>query len=112
VQGAAEHRDPSPHFDTAWYLAYYPDVAASKTNPLIHYLLHGVKEGRHARPSEMIIGEVTDTALCCHKKSRAAGETALFVTHAPDGKLRAYVRYYLEALSHHGIRPVTDSCFR
>jgi GT2 family glycosyltransferase/glycosyltransferase involved in cell wall biosynthesis len=38
VSGAAEGRDPNPAFDTVAYLAEHPDVAASRCNPLIHYL--------------------------------------------------------------------------
>jgi hypothetical protein len=33
-------------FDTGDCLAHYPDVAASGADPLIHYLQHGVHEGR------------------------------------------------------------------
>lgn len=35
-------------FDTKLYLDMYPDIAASKVNPLVHYLKHGRKEGRLA----------------------------------------------------------------
>src|SRR5215471_13091434 len=38
--GAAEGRNPSPHFSTVGYLDRYPDVAATGTNPLLHYLQH------------------------------------------------------------------------
>jgi lipopolysaccharide biosynthesis protein len=114
--GAANFRDPSPFFDSAWYLAYYSDVAASGMNPLVHYLRHGAKEGRHARPSEIVLGEVTDAALFCRKTPRAAGEIALFVTHAPEGGLRPHVQHHLMALRRHGISPVlivaTDAEFR
>jgi lipopolysaccharide biosynthesis protein len=104
--GSVGYHDPGPCFDTAWYLAYYCDVAAAGINPLVHYLRHGAKESRHARPSEIVIGEVTDAALCCRKLPRAAGEIALFVTHSPDGRLKPHVRHYLEALRRHGISPV------
>jgi lipopolysaccharide biosynthesis protein len=106
TKGAAEYRDPSPRFDTAWYLAYYSDIAATGPNPLVHYLRHGVKEGRHARPSEIVVGEVTDAALLCRKRPCASGEITLFVTHSPDGKLKPHVRHYLEALRRHGMSPV------
>jgi lipopolysaccharide biosynthesis protein len=114
--GAAGYRDPGPCFDTAWYLAYYSDVAASGINPLVHYVRHGSKEGRHARPTEIVLGEVTDAALSCRKAPSAAGEIALFVTHAPEGRLKPHVQYYLEALRRHGVSPVlivaTDGEFR
>ncbi|MBN1121879.1 MAG: hypothetical protein JXJ17_12425 [Anaerolineae bacterium] len=37
-------------FDRAWYLQTYPDVAAQRINPIRHYLLHGVDEGRNPNP--------------------------------------------------------------
>lgn len=33
-------------FDTRAYLDLYPDVRSSQTNPLLHYIVHGSKEGR------------------------------------------------------------------
>jgi hypothetical protein len=42
--GWKEGRDPSAHFDTLGYLAANPDVAG--WNPLDHYLLNGIYEGR------------------------------------------------------------------
>jgi hypothetical protein len=40
----------SEYFDVDWYLAHYPDVAASGMNPAEHYLLFGGKEGRLPGP--------------------------------------------------------------
>jgi hypothetical protein len=36
--GAAEGRDPNPHFDSDWYLERNPDVAVAGANPLSHYI--------------------------------------------------------------------------
>jgi len=47
---AFEGRDPSPHFDSDWYLTQNPDVAARKINPLMHYLTYGGFEGRDPSP--------------------------------------------------------------
>jgi hypothetical protein len=33
-------------FDTRGYLSLYPDVRDAGTNPLLHYILHGRREGR------------------------------------------------------------------
>ena len=33
-------------FDADWYLKQYPDVAAAKLDPALHYLRHGASEGR------------------------------------------------------------------
>jgi hypothetical protein len=49
--GAQGGADPSPLFSTKSYLSRYPDVAAAKMNPLVHYLFHGVEEGRLAAAS-------------------------------------------------------------
>lgn len=58
--GAAEHyfrigarllRDPSPEFNTSYYLSANPDVAASAWNPLLHYIVHGRNEGRRCLPA-------------------------------------------------------------
>lgn len=48
--------NPSPRFDSAWYLQRYPDVKTLGLNPLVHYLRFGRDEGRlpfhGAQPSE------------------------------------------------------------
>jgi len=44
--GAAEGRNPSPHFDTRFYLESHPDVAAAGVNPLVHFVKFGKEEGR------------------------------------------------------------------
>jgi hypothetical protein len=42
--------DPHPLFDTKWYLAANPDVAASGCNPLLHYATTGYRERRDPHP--------------------------------------------------------------
>jgi glycosyltransferase involved in cell wall biosynthesis len=37
---------PNPYFDPGFYLASNQDVARAGVNPLLHYVLHGDKEGR------------------------------------------------------------------
>lgn len=37
-------------FDAAWYLATYPDIAATGIDPIAHYLDHGAAEGRDPSP--------------------------------------------------------------
>jgi hypothetical protein len=39
--------DPSPSFDTTYYLAANPDVQELGLNPLFHYLKYGIVEQRH-----------------------------------------------------------------
>ena len=50
AHGAAERRDPGPHFDTDHYLRMYPDIAGNGMNPLLHYLQAGWAEGRSIHP--------------------------------------------------------------
>lgn len=38
--------NPSPEFDTGWYLERYNDVKMNGMNPLAHYILFGMKENR------------------------------------------------------------------
>ena len=40
----------SPLFDAQWYLTSNPDVAEAKSDPVLHYLLHGYREGRSPGP--------------------------------------------------------------
>jgi hypothetical protein len=42
--------NPSPLFDTKYYLGVYADVASSHVNPLLHYLSCGRREGRSCLP--------------------------------------------------------------
>jgi capsular polysaccharide biosynthesis protein len=44
--GWKEGRDPSRQFSTTRYLRKYPDVAKAGLNPLLHYVEHGLGEGR------------------------------------------------------------------
>lgn len=48
--GAGEGRDPSPLFDTSYYLEINRDVAENGINPLLHFVLFGELEGR--RPGD------------------------------------------------------------
>jgi glycosyltransferase involved in cell wall biosynthesis len=41
---------PNPYFDTAWYLAQNPDIAAAGVNPLLHYHAFGEAAGRDPAP--------------------------------------------------------------
>jgi len=43
--GAAEKADPSPFFETAYYLETYPAARHVEVNPLTHYLSTGAKLG-------------------------------------------------------------------
>ena len=51
--GWAEERTPSAWMDTTAYLQAYPDVAAAGMDPLLHYLVHGIHEGRTIVATDM-----------------------------------------------------------
>jgi GT2 family glycosyltransferase/glycosyltransferase involved in cell wall biosynthesis len=48
--GGATGYDPSPLFDSDWYLDTYPDVAAAGVNPLMHYVTVGGATGYDPSP--------------------------------------------------------------
>jgi hypothetical protein len=48
LMGWKQRLNPSARFDTAFYWDSYSDVRQLGANPLVHYLLHGQKEGRLA----------------------------------------------------------------
>lgn len=45
-QGGKQGFNPAPWFDSRWYLKHYTDVQQAGINPLLHYLQHGLAEGR------------------------------------------------------------------
>jgi hypothetical protein len=49
--------NPSPRFDTRFYIERYRDVRESRSNPLTHYMIHGRDEGRLATRSGRIFRE-------------------------------------------------------
>lgn len=49
VEGWREGLNPSPEFNTAFYLNQYPDVRQMGINPLAHYIRKGRPEGRLPR---------------------------------------------------------------
>lgn len=49
--------NPSPRFDTRFYIERYRDVRESRSNPLTHYMIHGRHEGRLATRSGRIFRE-------------------------------------------------------
>lgn len=47
--GGFDGLDPSPGFDSRWYLSKNSDVRAAGVNPLVHYIRYGEQEGRFPR---------------------------------------------------------------
>ena len=38
-------------FDAARYVSFYPDVAAAGVDPALHFIRHGIAEGREPNPA-------------------------------------------------------------
>jgi len=66
--GWREGLNPNALFDTRYYLAHNPDVAAARIDPLLHYETYGWKEGRD--PSAAFS---TDKYLSAYADVKAAG---------------------------------------
>jgi GT2 family glycosyltransferase len=49
--GWTQGRNPSPTFESSYYLDQYVDIAESGSNPFLHYVLFGRKEGRRCAPA-------------------------------------------------------------
>ena len=45
-QGGKQGLNPAPWFDSRWYLKQHKDVQQAGINPLVHYVQHGISEGR------------------------------------------------------------------
>ncbi len=61
--GASAGNDPSPIFSTRHYLSTYADVGTLHLNPLLHYLMDGIYEGRSIDPPIAILEETWRTGF-------------------------------------------------
>lgn len=66
-RGWREGRNPSPDFDTAFYLKVSPDIRDAGMNPFLHYVKAGMAENRPAHPQgrvrrteEMVVREAEE----------------------------------------------------
>lgn len=50
ARGVELGTNPSPRFDTTYYIKINPDVIQSSLHPLLHYVSHGKREGRSCLP--------------------------------------------------------------
>lgn len=76
--GGREGRRAGPLFNTQWYLASNPDVAAGHLNPLVHFHLAGAREGRTGWTSGDLLSwlapAVRDPSSALARTSRPPGE--------------------------------------
>lgn len=95
---------PSPRFDAPWYLARYPTIAALGINPVIHYVTSGIREGLRIRGLPQEGSGAASAAMVCLKRTPRLGRrTALFITHAPNGRIKGHVGPYLQAFAKQGV---------
>ncbi|HTI67988.1 MAG TPA: glycosyltransferase [Caulobacteraceae bacterium] len=111
TQGAKAMRDPSPGFDAAWYAECHPECRPDAgADPLAHFLLVGRAAGFSPSPHrrEPAGRPVSDARIETLKELQPVeGRTvALFVAHAPEGRLKPNVAPYLAALDAAGVRVV------
>lgn len=87
-------------FDAEWYLNEYPDVARSGLSPAEHYNSVGRLLGRAPSPVSGL-----DVRHVVAKKTRfsTCDEVALFVTHAPGGRLKPHGLPYMKLLKGTGL---------
>jgi len=82
-EGAALGFNPSASFNTQGYLDLYPDVAASKINPLLHYLRSGKREKRSPNVASCadVVSEIMRHNASQFTRLDSSKKTVLLVTH-------------------------------
>ncbi|WP_174300800.1 glycosyltransferase [Caulobacter sp. S45] len=102
AHGQEEGRRPSPRFDPAFYLRQLPPDDPGRAAPLTHFLTSGAVRGMKPAPDiQDLAGEPVEWAELRALKAWTGPpgrDTALFVTHAPDGRLKPHVAAHLDAL--------------
>ncbi len=95
--GEREGLKPNKDFDPTWYAKTYPDTVADQSSPFLHYLRHGRLEGRRQNSTDGS-RDLDEAEIQILKEAKPAKELALFVTHAPAGKIKPHVPVYISAL--------------
>jgi hypothetical protein len=106
--------DPSGLFDAGWYLTQNPDVAATGIDPFVHYLRHGLVEGRDPSPlfdSKWYLAQNPNVApqgsirssLSSPRASRRMDPNPLFDTkwywaQNPDVAVQAPIRSFITSI--------------
>ncbi len=100
--GGGEGRRPSPRFDPDFYLRQLPQDEPGRAAPLTHFLTQGARRGLKPAPDMLEMAgepvEWADIGVLKAWTGSTAREVALFVTHAPQGRLKPHVRAHIEAL--------------
>lgn len=103
--GCKNNYNPSPQFDTAWYLEKNDDVRKKGINPLVHYIKSGRKEKRLPNPS-FDIKKVDDyTAILYSGLFDEEWFSEYYSINDPSVDL---VMYYLNDYLNYGLNPSPD----
>ena len=105
VSGWRNNLNPSPAFNTKWYLGRYPDVKKNGINPLVHYILYGEKEGR--QPSPSFDDETTDPYLVILRSGRFDDEW-FAKYYSLEGAGVNLIRYYIDYYLVYGLNPTPN----
>lgn len=77
--------NPSPNFDTLWYLKQYPDVEKEGYNPFVHYIKYGKKAGFLSK-----IYDFDEIPQCNLKKSIRGKFNYLFLINDSSNELKQH----------------------
>ncbi len=103
--GCEKNYNPTPHFNTAWYLEKNPDVKKSGMNPFVHYIMHGRKEGRAPNQS-FDIKKLDDYRVIQY--SGLFDEEWFSKYYSLNWSKVDLVRYYINDYLNYGLNPSTD----
>lgn len=103
--GCNKNYNPSPQFDTAWYLEKYNDVKKSGMNPFVHYIEYGRKEGRLPN-SSFNIQKVDDYSAILH--SGLFDEEWFSQYYSLNRNSVNLVIYYMNDYLNYGLNPSPD----
>ena len=103
--GYKENYNPSPIFDTAWYLKEYPDIKKSGINPFVHYIKSGRKEGRLPNPT-FNIKKLDDYATILY--SGLFDDTWFSEYYSVNRFSVNLVKYYIDEYLNYGLNPSPD----
>ena len=85
--GVDKGYNPSPDFDTKFYLRQYGDVRNSGMNPFVHYLKYGKKERRIPKSLEISLNNLLNSNL---KKTFRGYEDYYFLINDSNCELRQH----------------------
>lgn len=103
--GFKNNCNPSPQFDSAWYLEKNVDVKKAGVIPLLHYIKHGRKEGRLPNPS-FNIEDVDEYSVILH--SGLFDEEWFSNYYSIDRYSVNLVKYYFDDYLNYGLNPSPD----